>query len=313
MDICKMIKVSVVVPVYNAEQFIEKTLYSICNQTYKNLEILVINDGSTDGSGEIINKFAMLDSRISVFNQVNQGITRTRNLGLQRASGECICFVDSDDWVSDNFIMVLVSAFDKEGVDIAFSNHAIVENNIPVFRDDYQGNVYVNPDEKNGLLCNIYFPAVHGKIYRTEFLERFCIKFLEEDTYGGFAEDILFNFYAVNFCKKIVFVGDEYYFYNRDNTNSICASPAMQGKNNNDRLKVISKIFASANKLDYRNEISSTLEKITTQHIMWGGKDMANKFIKLPWVELTSGEREKLYTVSYKVLKKNWFKRLFKF
>lgn len=311
----RMVKVSVIVPVYNVENFIEKTLSSICNQTFSDLEIILIDDGSKDQSGEICDQYAKKDSRIRVIHQENQGITKTRNTGIQLASGDYLCFVDSDDWISENFISVLVAASDRNKADIAFTNHSIVNHNQCSYRDDYHQSIYAEPAEKNELLCQIFFPAVHGKIYRRSSLMNREITFLVQKGYNGFAEDILFNFEALNGAEKLIFVPEEYYFYNRDNPNSVCALPAKQEANNDDRMTVLTKIFATASKLPYRLDISPTLKKIAKQHIEWGKEDMARKFIKSPFAGLKKSERSYLLEVAAGILgeKTNFAKRLINF
>ncbi|WP_295733274.1 glycosyltransferase family 2 protein [uncultured Bartonella sp.] len=311
----RMVKVSVIVPVYNVENFIEKTLSSICNQTFSDLEIILIDDGSKDQSGEICDQYAKKDSRIRVIHQENQGITKTRNTGIQLASGDYLCFVDSDDWISENFISVLVAASDRNKADIAFTNHSIVNHNQCSYRDDYHQSIYAEPAEKNELLCQIFFPAVHGKIYRRSSLMNREITFLVQKGYNGFAEDILFNFEALNGAEKLIFVPEEYYFYNRDNPNSVCALPAKQEANNDDRMTVLTKIFATASKLPYRLDISPTLKKIAEQHIEWGKEDMARKFIKSPFAGLKKSERSYLLEVAAGILgeKTNFAKRLINF
>ena len=311
----KMVKVSVIVPVFNVENFIGKTLISICNQTFSNLEIIVIDDGSKDQSGEICDQYAKKDSRIRVFHQQNQGITKTRNTGIQLASGDYLCFVDSDDWISENFIAVLVAASDRNKADIAFTNHSIVNHNQCFYRDDYHQSVYTEPAEKNELLCQIFFPAVHGKIYRRSSLMNRGITFLVQKGYNGFAEDILFNFEALNGTGNLIFVPGEYYFYNRDNPNSVCALPAKQEANNDDRMTVLAKIFANASKLPYRLDISPTLKKIAEQHIKWGKEDMARKFIKSPFAGLNESEKNYLLEITADILgqKTNFAKRLINF
>lgn len=311
-----MVKVSVIIPVFNVEKFIEKTLASICNQPYSDLEIIVINDGSKDNSGEICDRLAKNDSRIRVLHQANQGITKTRNTGMQLATGDYLCFVDSDDWISDNFIDKLVDACEREQADIAFTNHSIVNNKGVFFREDYQQLIYSEPVEKNKLLCQIFFPAVHGKIYRRSSLTTTNISFLEQSGYNGFAEDILFNFEAINSAKKLVLVPGEYYFYNRDNPNSVCSLSSRWEENNDDRLTVLTEIFSKAQKLPYRHEISPTLQEISMQHIQWGKKDMARKFIKSPVAGLEKTERDYLLQIAYSITrkkKKNWLSRLFGF
>ena len=310
-----MVKVSVIVPVFNVENFIEKTLASICNQTFSDLEIILIDDGSKDRSGEICDRYAKKDSRIRVFHQKNQGITKTRNTGIGLATGDYLCFVDSDDWISKKFIDVLVAASDGNNADIAFTNHSIVHHDMCSYREDYHQSLYTEPVEKNELLCQIFFPAVHGKIYRRSSLMNREISFLEQKGYNGFAEDILFNFEALNGAEKLVFVPDEYYFYNRDNPNSVCALPAKQKANNNDRMTVLAKIFAIASKLPYRLDISPTLKKIAEQHIRWGKEDMARKFIKSPFVGLNESEKNYLLEIAADISgqKTNFAKRIINF
>ncbi len=299
-----MIKVSVIVPVFNVGKFIEKTLTSLCNQTFTNLEIVVIDDGSEDQSGAICDRFAGYDSRIKVVHQKNQGITKTRNSGIRLATGDYLCFVDSDDWISENFIDALVNASEREKTDIAFTNHSIVNKQKCSYRDDYHQFIYTDPKEKNKLLCQIFFPAVHGKIYRRSSLMNSKITFLEQRDYTGFAEDILFNFEALNSAQKLVFVPDEYYFYNRDNPNSVCAHPAKQEANNNDRMTILGKIFSKASTLPYRLDISPTLQKIARQHIEWGKEDMARKFIESPFAGLSNSERKHLLLFANHILGK---------
>ena len=98
----KIPKISVIIPVYNAESFLCRCVDSILAQTYSNFEILLINDGSSDSSSTICDKYALKDCRIKVFHKDNGGVSETRNVGINNASGEWITFVDSDDWISSN-------------------------------------------------------------------------------------------------------------------------------------------------------------------------------------------------------------------
>lgn len=99
------IAVSVIIPVYNMESYLEQCLNSVCSQTLENIEILCINDGSTDGSGEILEKYAKNDKRIVLFQQTNSGVAASRNLGIKCAQGECVIFMDPDDWYPENDIL----------------------------------------------------------------------------------------------------------------------------------------------------------------------------------------------------------------
>ncbi|MEG0576546.1 MAG: glycosyltransferase [Bacilli bacterium] len=100
--------VSIIVPVFNVEEFVGICLNSIVKQTYKTIEIIIINDGSTDNSREICEEFVLKDNRITLINQENQGLSSARNVGLKVMKGEYVCFVDSDDWIETNFIEYLV-------------------------------------------------------------------------------------------------------------------------------------------------------------------------------------------------------------
>ena len=117
--------ISIIIPVYNVNEYLEKCLCSVCGQTYKNLEIIVVDDGSTDGSGEICDLFAETDSRIKVIHQVNKGQSCARNEGLTIARGEYIGFVDSDDWIDPDMYEFLYHLLVDNDADISVCAHYI--------------------------------------------------------------------------------------------------------------------------------------------------------------------------------------------
>jgi glycosyltransferase involved in cell wall biosynthesis len=117
--------ISVIVPVYNSEVFLEKCLSSLINQRYKNLEIIVINDGSSDRSLEIIEGFANRDERVMLVSQENRGQSHARNVGIRKATGDYLIFVDSDDWLDSTFIEKLHSKIVEENVDIVVCAHKV--------------------------------------------------------------------------------------------------------------------------------------------------------------------------------------------
>ena len=104
-----MSKISVIVPVYNVEQYLPQCLDSIINQTYKNLEIICVDDGSPDNSGKILDEYAKKDKRIKVIHQENQGVSVARNTGLDNATGKYIGFVDPDDWIEADYYETLTA------------------------------------------------------------------------------------------------------------------------------------------------------------------------------------------------------------
>ena len=120
-------KISIIVPVYNVEDYIERCLYSLVNQTYKNIEIIVINDGSTDKSLEIAKKFCEKDSRIKIYTKKNGGLSAARNFGLKKITGDYVMFVDSDDWLELKALKQLSKYMND--YDILCFNYIIENNN----------------------------------------------------------------------------------------------------------------------------------------------------------------------------------------
>ena len=112
--------VSIVIPVYNVENFVKDTLSSVCNQTYKNIEIICVDDGSTDNSLSVLNFYSEKDKRIKVLSQSNSGVSAARNNGIRAAEGEYICFLDSDDFMHPQNVELQVKAITDSGADIVY-------------------------------------------------------------------------------------------------------------------------------------------------------------------------------------------------
>ena len=121
-----MNKCSIIIPVYNVEKYLPKCLDSIVNQTYKNIEIICINDGSTDNSLKILEEYAQKDERIKIINQENQGVSVARNVGIDNATGDYILFVDSDDWIDRDTCKILKIELENEYYDLIIFNHSVV-------------------------------------------------------------------------------------------------------------------------------------------------------------------------------------------
>ena len=113
--------VSIIVPVYNVEKYIEECIDSLINQTYKDIEVILVDDGSTDASGEICDRYAQKDSRVKVYHNENDGPSKARNFGLDKATGEFVTFVDSDDWIESEAIELLISVIEDD-IDVIFFN-----------------------------------------------------------------------------------------------------------------------------------------------------------------------------------------------
>ena len=206
--------ISVIVPVYNAEKYLQKCLDSILEQTYQNLEIIIINDGSTDNSGQICQEYEKKDARIIYIEKENSGVSDTRNTGLDRMTGTYVTFVDSDDWVEPNYIKFLYEKVIDHKADIVVGNYTSFNESNSVFyfhtSADYYEKVYDNKsiipclyDSKELLKSALIVPW--GKIYKKEIIAnlRFPI--------NRIGEDALFNLKALLDSEKVVYVNKSAY------------------------------------------------------------------------------------------------------
>lgn len=206
----KMVKVSITVPVYNVEKYLEKCLDSLIGQTLKDIEIICINDGSTDNSLSILEKYAKKDSRIKIINQENQGIANTRNKSIKLAQGEYIGFVDSDDWLSLDFFEKLYNAALKYEADIAAAGIIRATDKHEKMFLEFKKETVTNNTDKKFEICDIPDKSyVCNKIYKLSKIRYFGLKFKNDVTY----EDIIFTPEAVHKLGTLVTVPDTYYFY----------------------------------------------------------------------------------------------------
>ena len=172
------IKISVIVPVYNVEKYIRQCLESIVNQTYRNLEVIVVNDGTKDNSMEIIEEFSS-DKRIKVINKENGGIASARNRGIDEATGDYISFIDSDDWIELNTYKKLVEIIDDEDI-ITFNYNRIDNETQKIIRKNYlkMEEVLKLPKEYVYLYSELEDMCCI-KLYKTEYIKENNFKFLE--------------------------------------------------------------------------------------------------------------------------------------
>ena len=212
-------KISVIVPIYNTAKYLEQCLKSLCLQTYKNLEIICVNDGSTDNSLEILKKYSDMDKRIVIINQENQGQSAARNAGQNAATGEWVTFVDSDDWLNIEAYEEFYKAYQKDNSFEIFMFNAAsypdgaTEENIvlkPFYSIENWGgknNTIVNYDDcQNPLEGNL---AVYNKIFRKDFVQKYDLKF----PVGKNFEDKIYWMRAVLNAKSIYIIDRILYYY----------------------------------------------------------------------------------------------------
>ena len=245
-------QVSIIVPAYNVENYIERCLNSLVNQTFKDIEVITINDGSTDKSLELINKYAKEDIRVSVIDLGDEGVSYCRNLGIEKANGKYIMFVDSDDWIDSNMIEAMYKKAEENNLDLVMCSY------IREFKDHSKEKRFNLPEEiiykedkvKNELLRKLVGPVkeelsnpemldalgtVWGKLYRADILKENKLKFVDLSEIGS-AEDTLFNIFTFNYLKKVMFLNKSMYHYWRDNPKSVTSQY-------NPKLKEQRKVF----------------------------------------------------------------------
>lgn len=201
--------ISVIVPVYNVEQYLAKCVDSILEQTYMNIELLLINDGSTDGSPAICDEYARLDKRIKVFHKKNEGVSSARNTGLDLAKGDFISFVDSDDWIEKQSYEELMKCTIKNNADAVLFEYFI----------DYENGVTKQPSHKS---CEGVFDAARAVELSISPVNRFAVtKFYSKNIIGNtrfdstihFGEDTLFACNVLSNASRVYYLAKPFYHY----------------------------------------------------------------------------------------------------
>lgn len=206
-----MLKVSVIIPVYNVEKYLEKCLESLINQSLKEIEFICINDGSTDNSLEILNRYASLDNRFTIISQKNSGQGIARNKGIEVARGEYIGFVDPDDWVEENALEIVYNCAKENDADIVEFNFK------KTYEDTQKVEFYHNKILSSKVFNREKIPlylfsnefAVWNKLYRSELLHKNNLQFSK----GKHGEDHYFTIAARSHAIRVVYCKEALYNY----------------------------------------------------------------------------------------------------
>lgn len=205
-----MIKVSIIVPIYNVEKYLPKCLESIINQTLKDVEIICINDGSTDNSLSILKEYANRDSRIQIINTQNKGIAAARNFGINVATGEFLGFIDSDDWIDLDFFEKLYLTAKKYSADIAAAGIIRVSGRRKRILLEFKKEIATDITDEKFKICDIPDKSYTcNKIYKTSKLKEYDLKFRNNALY----EDIIFTPEVIHKLNILATVPNTYYFY----------------------------------------------------------------------------------------------------
>lgn len=203
-----MAEISIIIPVYNASKYLHECLESICFQTFQDIEMICINDGSTDDSLEILKEFENRDSRIVIINQKNQGVSAARNAGLEIATGKHIGFVDSDDTIAPDFFQTLYGVAIEEHCDIVFSRSLSSESRL-------QGSKKYFRQEIRLEILPLYFKedghnAIWNKLYAASVIKNNNLLFPVGKTHG---EDATFNIHCLSHAESLFNLNYSGYHY----------------------------------------------------------------------------------------------------
>lgn len=217
------VDLSIIVPVYNVEKYLKQCLDSLINQTLDNYEIIIINDGSTDSSADIINEYCSINRNIKIINQKNSGLSAARNRGISEASGEYIAFIDSDDYICNDMMKVMLNHAKIYNLDLVVCNHEKVyddsEKKEVVYSDLEEGVLYSGNDLLKKFLINKITPNACDKIYKRDIFNKYNIVF----PIGYYHEDLLTMYKILSNIQVAAYINKDFYKY-RCRENSITTS-----------------------------------------------------------------------------------------
>lgn len=267
-----MSKISIIIPVYNVELYIGRCIESIVNQTYKNLEIICINDGSTDNSGRICDEYAKKDSRIKVIHKINGGVSSAINLGLNVFTGKYVGFVDPDDWIELDYYETaynLMKSYDVDFVCVGFYKDSIKKSSI--MRNKFPiDECKLNREEilKYTFIRDIYpgFGAYYwNKLFKSTFFKAiknsgFGIRFCEDIEVGG---DVLFFTECALKVNSGIYCATPYYHYFQRETSLFHSKDIEKRKGS---LKAYSRILGLLKKNDISSDITIWVKRFYAYH-----------------------------------------------
>lgn len=265
--------VSVIIPVYNVKEYLTECLESVLNQSYSNLEVILINDGSTDKSGEICDYYEKTDERIKVIHKRNGGLSDARNIGLDNCAGKFICFVDSDDYIHRDFIKVLYESLKTNKVDISLSSFSSVKLSDKIdFKEFKRMSFEEFFFEIKSLPIKI---IVCNKLYKKEIWDK--VRFenckLHEDVYA---------FLKTTYNRTFVYTPQELYFY-RERKGSITNMPSEKSfiDSTEGFMEILN--FFERNDRKYSKVILNELIYLNVRYFYQYGRNKTRTFLKKYW------------------------------
>lgn len=286
-------KISIIVPVYKAEKYLHRCVDSIISQTMQDFEVLLINDGSPDRSGEICDEYAVRDERIKVVHQQNAGVSSARQKGLDKAQGEYVIHADPDDWVESNMFEELYKKAKEENADMVICDFFINTDKKQIYSSQL-----VSTDNHNKVLSELLLQNIHGsccnKLIKSEIIRQYNLKFPQEISLW---EDLFFNCNLLLYDIKISYLDKAFYHYDKySNSNSI-----VRTQPNINKIKDMI-FFIDFFEKNIPVELYTNLngsKVVAKEHIFTSMKLNANKYYKI-YPEIT-------YRDYLKYTKTNWY------
>lgn len=273
--------ISVIVPIYNVEKYLRRCLDSICNQMYQNLEIVLVDDGSTDSSGKIADEYARRDTRFHVMHKQNGGLSDARNVGLSYCHGTYIVFVDSDDYVTEDYVMVLYDLLKHNHADISVVSLTHQEEELSKISDSAAAKIYNTKEALQDLLYQRISASANAKMYRAELFSD--IRYPK----GRLYEDVIATYQIFEKATKVVWCDiKKYWYYVR--TDSIVRSAF--------NVKKMDYVYNCEEVLEEVKKKYPALSKAAESRLLWAAIHI--------WVNFT--ERKKYpeqYQYVYKTIK----------
>lgn len=282
------VELSIVIPVYNGEKYIARCLKSIQSQSFTNLEVIVVDDGSIDTTLEICKEFSKGDPRIKVFSKENQGVSNSRNYGIVQANGNFITFVDADDWITSDFSEVIIKNA-SDDVDVILCDYYITDGISKERQYQFKEQGVLNATILKRSLSfanyedvysqNILNGAPWARAFRADILKNNLIRFPEEIYHS---EDRIFNLLVYNNIEKAKYVATPVYYYYKHNGSVTAGLEKSDGKrllkNFNVYLSYIKKVYIDDVEVNERdtdaifNEVCHVLK-----HVMWYAESEQDK------------------------------------
>lgn len=277
--------ISVIVPVYNTAEYLPKCVDSILAQTYTDFELVIIDDGSTDGSDAICDQYASRDPRIKVVHQKNAGLVKTRKAGFMESVGEWILFVDSDDWIAPNMLERMIQVAEENRADVATSGVFVINQSSQYEKfDSFSEGLYVGEELEN--LKNHLFetddfftfcmlPYLWNKLWRREVLEESLLAADDRVTVG---EDVTIGFPAMLSARSVYVMHEAFYYYRQGNQSMLRASRDEEREYENAK-RMCQFLYRRFCKLGYEALVEQGVKRLFINQIFTRAYEKVNRIV----------------------------------